>query len=271
MIYIEYSVQESDSEKRDLLTALLSNEGFEGFSEEGTLFKAYIPENRLNRQVINHILKAYSFQIQKIEDRNWNKIWESSFSPVIVDDTCYVRASFHDSRTDQFKYEIVIDPKMSFGTAHHETTFLMISYLLELDLENKSIADVGCGTGILSILSEKKCAKVIDALDIDHNAYINLKENIELNRCHAINCYEGDIDQLNYKTYDLILANINRNTIVKHIPVYSLMLSTGKHLLISGILKEDLDIVGTVAINSDFLIQGIKEKNNWISALFIKK
>ena len=200
---------------------------------------------------------------------NWNAEWEKNFNPIIVDDLVSIRAPFHNN--PNVKYDIVIEPKMSFGTGHHETTHMMVQHLLQLKLENKKVLDMGCGTGILAIFAEMKGAKPIDAIDIDNWCYLNSIENAERNNCNSISVYEGDASLLKNKNYDVIIANINRNILLNDIKIYANCLSSGGILLLSGFYKEDFTIINKEAENQKLKLDGELIKNNWMSLKFVKQ
>ncbi|GAB4291294.1 MAG: 50S ribosomal protein L11 methyltransferase [Marinilabiliales bacterium] len=272
MDYLEYIIEIENPDNKEIIIALLNNLGFNGFIEENNIIKAYTntTDNKVYEHEIQTILKGHKFIINRIKPTNWNKLWESSYNPVVIDNNCVIRASFHNNNSQNYEYDIIIDPKMAFGTAHHETTQLMISSMMQMDFSGKKVADIGCGTGILSILAEKKGAKKIDAVDIDEAAYKSCIENINSNKCIKIQCLHGNIDKLSDSLYDIILANINRNTIIEQLPEYSKLLSNNGSLLISGIFKQDMDLINPAAIDAGFILYDIKEKNNWVSVLFIK-
>lgn len=209
----------------DILIAELGALGFESFVETGEGILAYINKEDWEEHLLDSliILKnpefQCSYQKREIAQQNWNAVWESSFEPILVGDQCVVRAPFHPR--SKVVYDIVIAPKMSFGTGHHETTFMMLQHILEQDFKGKSVLDMGSGTGVLSILAEKMGAARIDAIDIDHWCYVNALENVELNQCKKIKVHKGDATLLLGRKYDTILANINRNILIKDIPIYA--------------------------------------------------
>ncbi len=259
----------------EILIAELGYAGFESFVETEKGVEAFIQKPEWNENILNdiHILSsdefAITYTIKEIEQINWNKEWEKNFTPIMVDGICSVRAPFHDK--PEAEYDIVIEPKMSFGTGHHETTHMMIQHLLKNNLEDKKVLDMGCGTGVLAILAEMKGAKPIDAIDIDNWCYLNTIENLERNNCKHINTYEGDSALLKDKRYDVVIANINRNILLKDISIYAKALSTGGSLFLSGFYKEDLEMITKECTlnNLDFL--ECFDRNNWIAAGYIKK
>ena len=215
-IYIEYSFTVSPKEPAtEILIAELVNVGLESFVENENGGTAYIQKENWNDRLLEDIFVLNSkefdieYQYNEVAQTNWNAEWEKNFEPIQVEDIVSVRAPFHEN--PNLQYDIVIEPKMSFGTGHHETTHMMIQHLLQLDLENKKVLDMGCGTGILAIFAEMKGAKPTDAIDIDNWCYLNSIENVSRNNCNHISVYEGDSSLLVDQKYDVIIANINRN------------------------------------------------------------
>ena len=225
-IYIEYNFTLSPKEPTtEILIAELGNAGFESFVESEEGVTAYIQKTEWRINILEDIfvLNSDEFSIEykynEVAQTNWNAEWEKNFEPIQVDDLVSIRAPFHDN--PNLKYDIVIEPKMSFGTGHHETTHMMVQHLLKLDLENKKVLDMGCGTGILAIFAEMKGAKPLDAIDIDNWCYENSLENVARNNCENISVYEGDASLLTGKKYDVIIANINRNILLIDMKVYT--------------------------------------------------
>ena len=219
-------------------------------------------------QILNSTDFDISFEFYNVKKQNWNIKWESNFEPIYVDETCCVRAPFH--KKSNYKYDLVIEPKMSFGTGHHETTSMMISYLLEDDFVNCSVCDVGCGTGILAILAEKKGASSLDAIDIDNWCYLNSLENIKRNNSKKIKIFEGEISLLRNNNYDKIFANINLNVLLKDISIYSKLLNSGGILYLSGFYKKDTNKLLKEANKFSMKLVGSKESNNWTCIKLIK-
>jgi len=274
IIYIAYSFQvEPLQPATEILIAELSYVGFESFIETDKGVTAYILKSDWNPDILNEIqiLNSDEFCIsyiqEEIEQTNWNQEWEKNFNPIHVDDLCTVRAPFHEKPNTL--YDIVIEPKMSFGTGHHETTHMMIQHVLNNDLKNKSILDMGCGTGVLAILSEKKGARHIDAIDIDNWCYLNTLENVERNRCNNITVYEGDSSLLKGKKYDIILGNINRNILLKDLRTYAGCLNTDGMLIISGFYQEDIPILLDECKKYMLKLDKKIERNNWVSLKFL--
>lgn len=274
MNYFQYTFTPLEFSQTEILIALLSELGFESFVENEKTLDAFISEqlcNALETGFTEEILRIVpgTFESKLIAEKNWNAEWESNYPLVEVDGLCRIRAPFH-ANTAGFKYDIVIEPKMSFGTAHHETTFQMIQYILEDDMLDKSVLDMGCGTGVLAILAAKKGAKSIVAVDNDEWAYRNSLENIQMNNASHIKVYLGDAGLSHLDKYDVLIANINRNILLNDIPVYSKMVYTGGKLYLSGFYSEDLPLITAKAMEYGFNFASKKEKNNWIAACFNK-
>jgi len=219
--------------------------------------------------ILNNPEFKISYKIEKIEKVNWNQEWENNFPPIQVGEECYVRAPFHPSKN--LKYEIIIEPKMSFGTGHHQTTSMMIQHLLETDLNEKKTLDMGCGTAILAILAEKKGAKHIDAVDIDNWCYLNSIENIERNNCKEISVSKGDVSLLNGKKYDVIIANINRNVLLSDIKTYAICLEKNGLLFLSGFYTEDIPIIDENCLQNGLKLMCKHEKDNWVALKYEKE
>ena len=256
---------------REVMVAQLGLLGFESFVDTPEGFKAYIPQSDFRE---NDFLQIDVFDIQGLEiewqsqiipPKNWNRLWEQNFSPIRVGNRCVVRADFHPS--EKAEYELVITPKMSFGTGHHQTTQMMISFLLDLDCKDKCVLDMGTGTGVLAILAEKRGAKSILAVDNDPWCVENTKENIELNRCQYISA-ELDDSVSTTKKFDLVLANINRNVLLEQIGDYGKILTSGGDLLLSGFYVEDLGIIRNTCEAEGFRFIRNFEQNGWVAAHF---
>jgi ribosomal protein L11 methyltransferase len=261
---------------RELLTQQLADIGYESFIDTDTGITAYIivkdfKDEELNKISIlsGEISGEVKFSWSLIKDQNWNQQWESNFSPVIINSDCYIRATFHEPQPG-YKYEIVIEPKMSFGTGHHETTSLMMENMMKLSLSQKQILDMGSGTGILSVLASMLGAASVTAIDIDEWAYNNALENIKLNHISNIEVIHGDKACIPDKQFDIILANINRNILLNDMPSYFKALKKGGELLLSGIYVEDIDIVNSTAQASGFKFMSSQSKNKWACVLFSK-
>ncbi len=274
ILYIAYTFQvEPLQPASEILIAELGYAGFESFVETDKGITAYIQKQDWNQAILNdiQILNSNEFSIsyvsEKIEQTNWNQEWEKNFNPIVVDDLCTVRAPFHERPNT--KYDIIIEPKMSFGTGHHETTHMMIQHILYNDFINRSVFDMGCGTGVLAILSEMKGAKPIDAIDIDNWCYLNSMENVERNHCKNIKVYEGDASLLEGKKYDIIFANINRNILLKDIKVYASCLNKKGMLFLSGFYSKDIPILEEECKKHMLKLNEKLERNNWVSLKFL--
>ena len=256
----------------EILIAELGYAGFESFVETEDGVTAYIQKEEWYETILDNIqiLNSDEFEItysfKEIEQVNWNAEWEKNFSPILVDNICSVRAPFHENPNTP--YDIVIEPKMSFGTGHHETTFMMIQHILKSDLKDKSVLDMGCGTGVLAILAEKKGAKPIDAVDYDNWCYLNTLENIERNQCEYITVIEGDASVLN-KKYDVIIANINRNILLNDMEVYVSCLNKKGMILLSGFYSEDIPAIQETCEKYLLKFEEKLERNNWVSLKFL--
>ncbi len=274
-IYLEYIFTITPKEPAtEILIAELGNIGFESFVENENGVVAYVQKEMNNTHLLANIfiLNSDEFVIsytkKEIAQTNWNAEWEKNFTPIQVDDLVSVRAPFHNN--PNLKYDIVIEPKMSFGTGHHETTHMMIQHLLKLDLKNKKVLDMGCGTGILAIFAEMKNAQPIDAIDIDNWCYLNALENVRRNNCNDISVFEGDASLLIGKKYDLIIANINRNILLKDMQTYANCLNDKGVLLLSGFYKEDIPVIDIEVIKYQLKLETFIERNNWVALKYNK-
>ncbi|MGB7396031.1 MAG: 50S ribosomal protein L11 methyltransferase [Pricia sp.] len=302
--YIEYSFTISPLQSTsDILMAELGEEGFESFVEKEEGLLAYIPKKNWregmleNIRILNNSKSDILYDCKEIPQENWNANWERSFSPIQIDDRCAVRAPFH-AKPDA-EYDIVIEPKMSFGTGHHETTHMMLQFILDHDLEGTSVLDMGSGTGVLAILAAMKGAGCIDAIDIDNWCYLNAKENVGRNGVPHINVYEGDADllsdgipkapklvsdgiavpddfspsdntaQFGKMKYDTILANINRNILLKDIPIYARNLTKNGTLFVSGFYADDLELISKKCAENGLRFKKNLEKNQWVAAKYV--
>lgn len=256
----------------EILIAELGYAGFESFVETEQGVTAYIQKEEWNENILDdiQILSSEEFQISfefnDIEQTNWNEEWEKNFNPIVVDDVCAVRAPFHEKFNTQ--YDIIIEPKMSFGTGHHETTHMMIQHILKNDFKNKSVLDMGCGTGVLAILAEMKEAKPIDAVDYDNWCYLNSLENVERNNCQHITVIEGDASVLKNK-YDIIIANINRNILLQDMETYVACLNENGTLFLSGFYNDDIPIIQETCEKYLLKFEEKLERNQWVALKFI--
>lgn len=273
MNYIEYDFTVSPTEMgAEILMAELAEVGFDSFEDTPTGIKAYIPKDSWNEQILQDIYLlsnpefTISYQITEIEQVNWNEEWEKNFSPIVVEDLCTVRANFHP--VPNTRYDIVITPKMSFGTGHHETTYMMLQQLLPLSLEDTKVLDMGCGTGILAIMAALRGARDITAIDIDPWCVENATENVQQNNCSFITIKEGDVSLIAGEQYKLILANINRNILLSDIPAYTQALLPQGLLLVSGFYEEDLPAIKEKCQEVGLTYLSHIERNRWVSAKF---
>lgn len=277
--YIEYNFKVSPLVPGvEILIAELSYLNFDSFEEVEDGLMAYILKEEWRENILEEvrILQNSEFEItwelKEFKQVNWNEEWEKNFNPILIGDACYVRAPFHEKK--DVAYDIIIEPKMSFGTGHHETTYMMLEYVLTADLEDKVILDMGCGTSVLAILASKRGAKKADAIDFDSWCYENSLENIEANNCKNIRVYEGAVEVLDTLSsednpkYDVILANINRNVLLEDIPSYLKHLKKDGELYVSGFYKEDLPLIQEKAASAKAVFVDNKERNNWIAARF---
>lgn len=257
----------------EILIAELGEKPFESFIETEDGFSAYIQKDVWTDNVLEDIYLlsspefTISYTIEEIEQVNWNEEWEKNFEPIDVDGKCHVRAPFHPKTSAEF--DIVIEPKMSFGTGHHETTHMMIQHLLDMEVAGMKTLDMGCGTAILAILAEMKGAEPIDAIDIDNWCYLNSIENTERNNCHKISVYEGDAELLKGKKYDLIIANINRNILLNDMQQYVDCLNKNGVLLLSGFYNEDIPFIDASCTEKGLTFVKKLERNNWVSLKYV--
>ncbi len=267
MNYIQVQINDTDNEKNELLIALLANAGFESFEETDTTLKAFIKENEFDQraldEVINPLNLTYTSSI--IPQQNWNAQWESSFEPILVNDFVGIRAYFHQP-IKNVKHEIIITPKMSFGTGHHATTYMMIQQMEALDFAGKTVVDFGTGTAVLAILAEKMGAIKIDAIDYDEWSIENSIENAGANNCTKINLIQAETIAAN-NVYDIMLANINLNVILANIAAIKQVSKRGTQILLSGFIKADeAEMVNALTQNGIHPIKTI-QKLEWICIL----
>lgn len=258
----------------EILVAELGYAGFESFVENEDGLSAYIPTEEFDNEILAgiHILHSGEFNIsytsQEIEQVNWNSEWEKNFEPLIVDEICSIRAPFHEKPDTEF--DIVIEPKMSFGTGHHATTHMMVQFLLKDEWEGKKVLDMGSGTGVLAIVTAMKGATEIDAIDIDNWCYLNSLENIERNSCEFISVYEGGAELLVDKEYDRIIANINRNILLADMETYSKSLHSGGKIFLSGFYTEDIPAIEKECNRHGLILKDQLERENWAALSFSK-
>jgi ribosomal protein L11 methyltransferase len=272
-----------DPEFSEILMAEIAEVGFDTFMETEKGFEAYVEEKKFDAEQLDEVKEKYKavnpllFFWDTIQKKNWNEEWEKNVEPIIVDDRCLIRAEFHKienlpaGKHGKYPYEIIITPKMSFGTGHHQTTYLMIKNQLDMDHANKRVMDAGCGTAILSIMASKMKAKEIEAFDIDEWSVINGKENIENNYCPNIQIHQGKIDEMNFKgKFDVILANINKNVLLAEMKMYSSYLANNGQLLLSGFYTKDIPDLLEEAHKHGFVESNRDERENW-AVLLLRK
>ena len=277
MEYTQIIFEDISSEKKDLLIALLGNEGFEGFEEEDNNLKAYISSGNFNENTFNSVIEIVDVKYSKsiIKEINWNEKWESDFEPIRVYDpsntnpVAYLRAHFH--RPDNsFLHDIVVTPKMSFGTGHHATTYLMTSHMSNIDFKNKSVIDFGTGTGVLAILAEKMGASDVLAVDCDDWSIENAKENLEVNRCFKVKVIKDVTIPENAKA-DIILANINLNVIIANLSVIKESAKSGALILFSGVLEHDKAQILNEIDKSGLHTTQVFPRENWLAISVVNK
>lgn len=270
MQHIQTIIEVGESELREMLIARLSELGYEGFEENEQSLIAYISEESYSTDAETLILEYnLTYKNQLIPRQNWNAVWEENFQPVIVEGFCTVRADFHEIGT-KTPYEIVITPKMSFGTGHHATTQLMMMQMRDLPFKKARVLDFGTGTGILAILAEMLGASDVLAIDNDEWSFENAVENTLKNHCANVTVKQGSLEIVEDGPFDIILANINRHILLQYMERLFQLLNGGGHLLMSGLLVEDRDIIMQAATAAGFKEGKMTTQNNWISILFTK-
>ncbi|MDR1743241.1 MAG: 50S ribosomal protein L11 methyltransferase [Dysgonamonadaceae bacterium] len=255
----------------DILSALLADIGFESFVVTENSLEAYIPTALFSEKNIDEIIVHFpldekiSYSFTEIEEKNWNEEWEKHyFQPIVIADKCIIQSSFHHQE-GEYQYRIFIDPKMAFGTGHHQTTGLILRDILDMDLNNKSVLDMGTGTAVLAILASMRGANPVLAVDIDEWAYNNARENIERNNISNIRTVLGGAEALGGESFDVIFANINRNILLQDIPVYEKALNTGGTLIVSGFYKRDIPAVREKCESCGLVYTGFREQDDWVS------
>lgn len=261
----------------EILIAELSEAGYDSFWErDESSFIAYIEKNAFSESALADLKLKYpeaqiSWQYEGLESKNWNEEWEKNFQPIVVSGRCYIRSTFHEPKP-HFPLEIIIEPKMSFGTGHHATTSMMVELLLAVYLKDKKVMDVGTGTGILAIAAEKLGAKQVYAFDVDDWSIENTRENVALNHCTNITIEKGTIsDLLPSQGYDVVLANITRNILLDELPNYVACLNVGGYLAISGFYTQDLSAFTPLSQSLKLSPEKSLIRDNWAAILFKKK
>ena len=273
---LHFTLIEPENYQQDLLINELADIGFDTFQEAEFGFKAYIPETEFNKQSMDERIElfrsqfSFSYEINLIPQKNWNEVWESNFEPIQIRDKVWVRATFHQPKPE-FTYEIVIDPKMAFGTGHHETTSMMMDMMLDTDFKGKKVLDMGCGTGILAILAEKLGAADLAAVDIDLACYDSTLENAGLNQCEHIRVFCGSKEAIPIEQFDIIFANINRNILIDQMDRYAWVLKPGGDIYFSGFYESpDLDIIKEEAAKYGLGYVSHQKNKDWVAAKFSK-
>ncbi|MEZ4911128.1 MAG: 50S ribosomal protein L11 methyltransferase [Saprospiraceae bacterium] len=272
-VYLEYTFSTLDEIPMSVLSTMY---GFESFEElEDDSWKGFISKPNWvafgdGGEIHTYLLENnITFSFSEIPPTNWNAIWEASFTPVVVEDFCCVRADFHPS-DPTVKYDLVINPKMAFGTGHHATTWMVMKMMSDMDFKDKTVLDFGCGTGILAILSSKCGAKKIDAIDIEVESYLNTLENAQVNNVQNIVAIHGILKDANVQKYDIILANINRHILLEDCNELVSFLNVGGQLVLSGILQSESDMIRSKYASIGLLHTHHLERDGWIALSFVK-
>ena len=277
-VEVRLDVTPCDEMHTDVLAALLAEAGFESFVPDETGLTAYIKAEMFSDDKLAEVISDFPFECDikpkatVVEGQDWNKEWEKNyFQPIVIDDKCVIHSSFHKD-IPECRYDIVIDPKMAFGTGHHSTTSLILRQLLSMNLQGRNVVDMGTGTGILAILAAMRGAKRIDAIEIDESAYTNACENLRLNNAELVDIHLGDAALLsNIKDVDLFIANINRNIITADLPAYVSTLASGATMLLSGFYESDIPVILETAtpLGLEYLSHSVD--NNWSCLKLTKK
>ena len=279
MKYLEvtFTTHPCNETVNDVVSALAGEIGFESFVECEGGIQAYIQQTLFDEEALKEMVANFplpdtriEYTIKEAEDKNWNEEWEKHFfKPIIIDNRCIIHSSFHRD-IPKLEYDIIIDPKMAFGTGHHETTSLMVSEILKMDLSGRTVLDMGCGTSVLAILASMKGASAITAIDIDDWCVENSLENIALNGVNNIQVLLGDASLLRGMHFDVIIANINRNILLNDMAAYSHCLSEGGCLYMSGFYTEDVSIIESGAVKHGLKMDYFNQKNNWAAVKMTK-
>ncbi len=261
----------------EILMAEIAEAGFDTFMETEKGFEAFVEQHQYDKQKLQEIKDKYTpltavvFYIDRIEKKNWNEEWEKSYEPIIVEDTIIIRAHFHKPEK-QYQYEIIITPKMSFGTGHHQTTHLMLKAQLNMDHTNKTVMDAGTGTAVLAIMASKLGATKVEAFDIDSWSVENGSENCTINNCTTIKIQQGKLSELSFsENFDIILANINKNILLEEMHQYAAYLKPGGQLLLSGFYEKDIPDLLQEAKQYDLQKSGADTRDDWACLLLEKK
>lgn len=266
-----------DEDFKEIIIAELDDLGYNSMMETDTGVEGYIEIEKFNEAEVKALVDKYqpataiSYELEEMASRNWNEEWEKNYDPIVVDDRCLVRATFHKAEKS-YPYEIVINPKMSFGTGHHATTYLMLKIEMELDHKNKRVLDAGCGTAILAIMASKLGAREVIAYDNNSWSTENAPENIDLNACTNVTVQEGTITTIDISgTFDIILANINKNVLLEEMNQYTRYLAPKGHLVLSGFYESDEEDLLKEAGHNGLQLLSKESRNYWSALLFEKK
>lgn len=276
-IQVDFSFEAFEEFMADILAAELAEIGFDSFVPCENGMQAFIPETKFDENSLKDAIDNYpfevaiSYEIVTVASKNWNEEWEKHyFEPIVIGEECVIHSSFHKD-IPVAKYDIIIDPKMSFGTGHHETTSLVIGEILKMNLTNKKVLDMGCGTAVLAILAAMRGASELLAIDIDSWCTENSLENIALNKVSGIEVKLGGAELLDGLHFDIILANINRNILLADMEKYAACLTTGGELYMSGFYKADIPVIEAELNRNGLELIDFKEKNNWVVVKTVKK
>ncbi len=275
-IEVDFTCNPNDEIVAAILPSLIGEIGYESFEETEKGVTAYIQEDIFDEGKLKETLEGFpvdaeiSYTVKKVEEKNWNEEWEKNyFQPLIIDDRCIIQSTFH-KQPAVYEYNILIDPKMAFGTGHHQTTKLIIREILKMDLKGKSVLDMGCGTAVLAILASMRGADPILAIDIDHWAYDNAIENLQLNNTDNIDVKIGGAELLGAQSFDIILANINRNILLNDIHKYVSVLNHGGELYMSGFYVDDIPAIRRECEKYGLEFIHNSTDNNWTAVKFVK-
>lgn len=263
------------TEQNEILIALLGDIGFESFEENEQQLLAYIPSHSFNQELFDETLQKLQFRIlynhTEVADQNWNAVWESNFDPVTIAGRCHIRAPFHPA-PEAIEFDLVIEPKMSFGTAHHETTALMIGFMLDNPPAGSRLLDMGCGTGVLAILALKSGATDVTAIDNDEWAYNNTLENAQRNKVPTLKVHLGDAKILSgFQPFETIFANINRNILLHDMADYNNVLLLGGTIYLSGFYENDAETIQAEAARYGWAVSENRSDNHWLAMKLVKK
>lgn len=264
MHHLQLTIVANDYQQEELI-ALLNDFSPSGYEQHEEVLIAYFEQEGFNESEIHPLLDGFDYRLGVVEEQNWNELWESNFQPVVVGEFCGIRAHFHQP-IENVAHEIVITPKMSFGTGHHATTYMMIEQMKDIDFKDKDVFDFGTGTGILAILAEKLGARRVVAIDVDEWSIDNAQENFERNGCGKIDVTLSTT--IPNEQFDVILANINRNVLLQYAPLLKAACKENAHLLLSGLMTDDAQDIDRAFVEQGFRLVKQTQRNNWISLLY---